>query len=75
MNFCWMIRTQPISVLKLFLLYKPLIYYFVIQNGTDNAKKVKCHVCMCRDKDNCNVARINQISILCIVFAFGLKML
>ena len=50
------------------------MYY--IQDGKKGGSiDVKGITCFCRDKDNCNVARINEISTFCIVFAFGLKML
>ena len=39
-NFCWMIRTQPISILKLFLLY-PLINYPVDRSSLDNYNQIE----------------------------------
>ena len=49
--------------------------YYVLQNTEKNGTKIRGHACFCRDKNDCNVARTNKISIVCILFAFGLKML
>ena len=55
--------------------YKALKYItYVLQNTEKNGTKIRGHACFCRDKNDCNVARTNKISIVCIVFAFGLKM-